>query len=157
MKYIIQAIQEFFKFFIIYWPGSSGRKIRYFYYKNKFKACGKKFYIDEGVIIDSPKSISLGENIWIDRYCVLIAGRAIVENSKRLVERKLNPNFKGKEGELIIKSNVHIAPFCVVQAHAGVEIGENCGLASGTKVYSMSHNIKILKMTWIFLNTNSPL
>lgn len=142
MNQIFQIFSEFIKFFIIYWPGSSGRKIRFYYYKNKFKSCGTKFFIDEGVIIESPQNISVGDNVWIDRYCVLLAGKSVSEKSERIVERKSNPNFTGIEGELIIKKNVHIAPFCVVQAHAGIEIGENCGIAAGTKVYSMSHHYK---------------
>ena len=43
------------------------------------------------------------------------------------------------EGELIIESNVHIAPFCLIQAHGGAYIGQNCALSSGVKVYSLSN------------------
>ena len=39
---------------------------------------------------------------------------------------------------------MHIAPFSLVQAHGGVKIGENVTIASGSKIYSLSHHYKNL-------------
>ena len=48
-------------------------------------------------------------------------------------------NINLAQGELYIGDNVHIAPFCIIQAHGGVFIGNNSGLSSGVKIYSFSN------------------
>lgn len=134
MRYIKTILSDLIKFFIIYLPGSTGRRIRYLYYKRKFKKCGTNVFIDEGVIIQNPEYISFGSNVWVGNGCVLIAGPINLEG--RIVKRKENTNFTWQEGELIFSDNVDIGPFCLIQAHGGVYIGSNCGISSGTKLYS---------------------
>lgn len=143
VRKIYIAFRDLFRLPIIYMPGTLGRKLRYWYYKKKLKKCGKNVIIDEGVIIQNPKWISIGNNVWIDKYCILIAGKANLEGM--LVKRIKNHNFEGQEGELIIGSNVHIAPFCLIQAHSGLKIGNNCGVGAYTAMYSLSHHYKNLK------------
>ncbi|MDI6701314.1 MAG: acyltransferase [bacterium] len=142
LKKFIIVISDFIQFFIIYMPGTIGRKIRYLYYKNKFKACGKNVLIDQGVIIQGAKWISIGNNVWIDQYCILIAGVVDEKESARVFTKKGNPYYSGMGGELIIGNNVHIAPFCTIQAHGGTYIGNNVGIASGSRVYSLSHHYR---------------
>ncbi|MCX8167378.1 MAG: hypothetical protein N3E37_06025, partial [Candidatus Micrarchaeota archaeon] len=55
-------------------PGILGRKIRYFYWSRRFMSCGKNVIIDVGVIIQNPENIRVGNNVWIDKYVILIAG-----------------------------------------------------------------------------------
>ncbi|MFA5865482.1 MAG: acyltransferase [Phycisphaerae bacterium] len=137
MKKIFLAINSIFLFFIIYLPNPLGRKVRYLYYRKKFKRCGKKVYIDEGVIIQNPEYICIGENVWIDKYCVLMAGPVRVEESK--YTKRNNLNFTETEGSLVIGDNIHMAPFCVFQAHSGISIGNGCAFSSGVKIYSLSN------------------
>ena len=137
LRYLGVILNDIVRFFVIYFPGPTGRKLRYLYWKGKFKKCGKNVIIDEGVIIQNPEWISIGDNVWIDKYCILIAGPV---NEKEInLRKKDNKNFKGIEGELIIEENVHLAPFCIIQAHGGVFIGKNCGFSSGVKLYSLSN------------------
>jgi len=117
--------------------GPLGRKLRYWYWSKRFKKCGKNVLIDEGVIIQGAEWISIGDNVWIDKYCILMAGPVNLEG--KIVKKKSNRNFIWNEGELIIEDNVHIAPFCIIQAHGGVYIGKNSGLSSGVKIYSLSN------------------
>ncbi|RTE51719.1 hypothetical protein EHW67_16030 [Arenibacter aquaticus] len=120
--------------------GALGRKLRYFYYKTQFKACGTNIIIEEGVFIENPNSMSLGNDIWIDKDSILLGGPF---NS---IGRKFYR--KGLEeinwGDLILGDNVHIAPFSLVQAHGGVKIGNNVTIGSGSKIYSLSHHYKNL-------------
>ena len=53
-------------------PSSLGRRIRFFYYKRRLGACGKNVQIDIGVIFENPKRINIGDNVWLDNYCILI-------------------------------------------------------------------------------------
>lgn len=139
---ILRNIQQIYRDLvgsvIIGMPGPTGRKMRYWYYKKKFKKCGRNVVIDEGVIIQNPEWISVGDNVWIDRYCVLIAGKR--DWNGKTVKKKAIKGFENMEGELIIGDNVHIAPLCVIQAHGGVFIGNDLGIAAGTKIYSLSHH-----------------
>ncbi len=136
MKSITNVINFIGSYLLCHAPGSIGRRLRYLYYRGKFKSCGYSVTIDTGVVLIGLENISLGNNVWLDTGCILIAGKANFDG--RIVKRK--PASKCiAEGELFIGSDVHLAPFCIVQAHGGVCIGDNCGLSSGVKVYSLSN------------------
>lgn len=133
--------EEFLKFIesmIRSLDGKLGRWLRYSYYRRRLGSCGKDVVIEPGVFFQNPTSIFLGNHIWIDRYAVLVAG-PFSPGARRYAE-KLNPNFKGKKGELLISDGCHIAPFTLIQAHAGLSIGKNVTIASGAKVYTLSHH-----------------
>uniref|UniRef100_A0A7C4NRI9 Acyltransferase n=1 Tax=Thermodesulfobacterium geofontis TaxID=1295609 RepID=A0A7C4NRI9_9BACT len=118
--------------------GVTGRKIRYWYWSKKFKKCGKNVIIDEGVIIQNPQWISIGDNVWIDKYSVLMAG-PVDFGGNSVVKKKKNNSFKWNEGELIIGNEVHIGMFNIIQAHAGVYIGDKVTTSAGVKIYSLSN------------------
>lgn len=117
--------------------GGIGRRIRYWYWSKKFKKCGKNVFIDEGVIIQNPEWISVGDNVWIDKYCILIAGSVNLE--KRIVRRKKNNDFQVRDGELIIGNGVHIGAFNIIQALGGIYIGDFVTTSAGVKIYSLSN------------------
>lgn len=120
--------------------GPIGRKIRYFYYRSQFYSCGNNVIIEEGVFFENPNKMVIGDNIWIDKNVILIAG-AFNENDRNYYEKGIN---KIRWGELIISNRVHIAPFSLLQAHGGMKIGENVTIASGAKLYSLSHHYRNL-------------
>jgi acetyltransferase-like isoleucine patch superfamily enzyme len=103
---------------------------------------GKKVVIEPGVFFQNPTYIFVGNNVWIDRYAVLVAGPFSPNGRKFLV--KENAAYKGKAGELLIADGCHIAPFTLLQAHAGLFIGKNVTIASGAKVYTLSHHYRNL-------------
>ena len=138
IKKIFKAFDDILRFFIIYMPGPTGRKIRYYYWKRKLKKCGKNVIIDEGVIIQGAEYISIGDNVWIDKYCVLMAG-PVKFNNNSVVKRIENKNFKFEEGELIIGNGVHIGIGNIIQAHSGIYIGNNVTTSAGVKMYSLSN------------------
>jgi len=93
--------------------------------------------IDEGVIIQNPEWISIGDNVWIDKYCLLIAG--LVNLKGVILKKRINSNFTWQEGELIIGSGVHIGAFSIIQAHGGVYMGDYVTASAGVKIYSLSN------------------
>lgn len=119
--------------------GPLGRKLRYWYWSKRFKKCGKNVIIDEGVIIQGPEWISVGDNVWIDKYCILMAGPVNLE--KLIVKNRQINDFKGAIGELIIGSEVHIGIFNIIQAHGGVYIGNKVTTSAGVKIYSLSNYV----------------
>lgn len=133
---IIATLKSLIKFVIIYMPNPLGTKIRYLYYGRKFKSMGKNVRIDEGVIIEGAEWISVGDNVWIDRYCVLLAGQ--LDLLGRVCKVKKNRDFVWEEGELIIGNDIHVATGCIIQAYGGFYIGDHGGLGPGTKIYSLT-------------------
>lgn len=120
--------------------GKLGQKLRAFYYSRRLGSCGKNLIIEEGVIIQGLKDIYFGDNVWIDKYCILTAGKISVltdENCRK--KMKTYSGYDVKEGELRIGNHVHLTPYCLIQAHGGVYIGDHVGLASGVKLYSLSN------------------
>ncbi|MGJ0359251.1 acyltransferase [Aliarcobacter cryaerophilus] len=115
--------------------GSIGEKLRYFYYKYRLQYCGKNVIIKENVYFDNCKSIIIDDNTMIDRNVILMAGNV---NLTKYKHRKMsNVKFSENEGVLFIGKNTHIAPNCILQAHAGIKISDNCGISSGVKIYSL--------------------
>lgn len=119
--------------------GGIGERIRYRLYKSRFKSCGVNVKFGIGVSIVAPECVTIGDNVWIDDYCILIAGMPPTF-SGREVRRFKNDHYDGENGHLVIGCGVHIAPFCLVNAFGGgISIGDYCALASGVKMYSMTN------------------
>ncbi len=135
LKIPFLVLRDIGKFFVIYMPGGFGTKLRYLYYKNKLKSCGKNVIIDLGVHIDGAELISIGDNVYIDKYCIISTGKKLIGD----IKRKQNHDFSGEEGEIIIGNNIHIAQFCIIMGYGGVEIGDNSVMSSGTKIYSLTN------------------
>lgn len=142
VRYMTRAFWTPVEALITYWPNPVGIPLRCAFYRKKLKHLGEKATIDEGVHIINPEHVSIGDNTWIDKNVILIAGKPEIE--KRRVFWKKNEHYNGEVGELSIGRNCHIAPNVVIQAHGGVRIGDCVGIASGSKLYSMSHHYRNL-------------
>ncbi|TXD81371.1 hypothetical protein ESY86_09840 [Subsaximicrobium wynnwilliamsii] len=138
---MIKLVKQLVESFIRNIGGVFGIKLRYLYYKHQFKTCGSKIIIEPGVFFENAEFMVFGSNIWIDKNVILVGGafnstgRNFSQKGKTLV----------KWGELNISDGVHIAPFTLIQAHGGVKIGKNVTVASGSKIYSLSHHYKNLE------------
>lgn len=127
-------------------PDPLGTRLRYLYWKRRLRFLGKDVRFGVGVRISNPEFVSIGDNTWIDDYVVILAGPP--GRGNRIFRYKPNPAYSGDEGEVKIGDNCHIALFVVLQGHGGIFIGNNCGIASGSLLYSMSHHYR---------NPNEPL
>ncbi|MDC3315666.1 hypothetical protein OAV81_02850 [Candidatus Thioglobus sp.] len=133
--------------------GGVGQKIRYVYYKKRFVKCGKDVKIGIGVVLQGCEFMEIGNNVWIDDYCIIIAGET-GEMSDREVIKIRNKSFSGEEGYVYIGNNIHFAPFCIIHGYGGVEIKDYVGFSSGVKLYSMSNHYKSMKNTSMVTYTN---
>ena len=124
--------------------GGIGQRIRYLYYKNRFKNCGTNVKIGIGVVLQGCDFIKIGDNVWIDDYCTIIAGET-GNMQDREVKILKNKSFSGIEGYIYIGSNIHFAPYCLIHGFGGVEIKDFVGFSSGVKLYSMSNHYKSFK------------
>lgn len=141
VKKLFRLLFDPFILLIIYWPGELGFILRGKYYRKKLKSIGKDVKIDVGVHFQNPQFISIGNNCWIDRGVVIIAG--IDSSSREKILRSSTEKFKGKPGEVIISDNVHVGIGCIISGiSSGVYIGNNCCFSAGCKVYAFSHHYK---------------
>jgi acetyltransferase-like isoleucine patch superfamily enzyme len=125
---------------IVNLPGEAGMALRQVVYRRRVRHLGRDVIFEPGVQLVGAEHMSFGDNCWIDKYVVLLAGPP--DRGERIIARKDNPDFAVAEGELVIGPNTHIASHVVVSAHGGVTIGANAGVASGARVYSLSHHYR---------------
>lgn len=76
-----------------------------------FKACGKDVKISRFARFYSPKTISIGNNVRIDDFCIL-------------------------SGNITIGSHVHISAYVALYGAMGIEIGDYSGISPKSVVYS---------------------
>ncbi len=134
-KMLLIIFHDLLMFVIIYLPGESGKRLRYMYYHKKFGNCGRNVDIDVGVVFEGIQYISIGENVRIDKYCIISTGKKL----SGILNKKSNEYFNYQEGEIIIGNNVHIAQFSLIMGYGGVFIGDDGALSSGTKIYSLTN------------------
>ena len=83
---------------------------------------GRPIHIGRYVVLNGSRGkISLGENVRINSFCYL--------------------TVEGQKGHIRIGDNSHVDSMCCLHGHGGLEIGQNCGLGSGTVVYTQRAQI----------------
>ncbi len=137
MRKVFTVFNNLILYFIMYIPGLLGKKIRYMYYKNKFKSCGKNVNIGLGVVLNGLKSISIGNDVCIDDYAHISAGK--IEGFKGQIRMKKNKHFEFNDGEVVIGSNVHIAHYAYINGHGGLQINDAAGLGARATIYSITN------------------
>lgn len=98
---------------------------------------GSDVTISEGVYFSQPKKISIGNNVWIDRGAILIAGVVDVSNVK-----SGSNALQVTEGMITVGNNSHIGIRTVIQGHGGIHIGDNFTSSTDVKLYSLSNDVK---------------
>jgi len=133
-------ISDCLQFFIAYWPGPLGFKMRTSYYRRKLKHLGKNVIIDTGVFFQNPGFIAIGDNCWIDKNVVLMAG---LDNSEREKIIKKNEKYPGNPGEIYVGNGVHIGIGGIFSGiSSGIYISNYCGFSADCKVYSFTSHYR---------------
>lgn len=118
-------------------PGASGRAIRRWYWGRRMAHLGRRVAIDEGVRIDRPELISIGDDSWIDRGVILIAGEPRPgRETRQRGAAGTNP------GTLRIGERCHIGPYSILSGIGGLEIGDEVTVSVGGRIYSLSHHYR---------------
>ena len=118
-----------------------GRVLRAAYWKSRVREFGKDVIIDIGAKAIGWENVSIGDNSWIDRNVILETGQ--IDKSKFSVFVK-KTSSEVEEGRLKIGKCCHISKNVVIQSLGGVFIGDYSGIASGSKIYSLSHHYRNL-------------
>jgi len=142
-KILLRTPGEIIWMLISHYPGELGIFLRYRYMKRRLKYLGEKVIIDTGVCFQNPELISIGDNCWIDKNVIILAG---MDQSNREKVLTKNTHYPGAPGEVFIGKNVHIGPFCILSGiSAGIYISDECGLSAHSKIYSFSHHYRSKK------------
>jgi acetyltransferase-like isoleucine patch superfamily enzyme len=120
-------------------PGAIGQKVRYFYFKNRFKVCGTNVRICEGVIFENPENISIGNDVIIHPYSVLTAMPNSHSYKNRILKVIKNENYTRKNGEIIIGNEVGIGVYNIINGYGGVKICNRVTTSARVSIYSLSH------------------
>ncbi len=120
-------------------PGPIGQKIRYFYFKNRFKECGINVRICEGVIIENPENISIGSDVIIHPYSILTAMPNSHTYKNRILKIIKNEDYMGKKGEIIIGNEVGIGLYNILNGYGGLKICDRVTTSARVSIYSLSH------------------
>lgn len=120
---------------VVYLPGPSGIRIRRFFYSYKFKSCGANLVVEVGVSIEGAEFVSVGNNVFIDKYCLISAGDQL---QGRIFE-KTNDGFSGRRGEIVLGNDIHLCQYCILSGYGGIDVADNTVLSAGCKVYSLTN------------------
>jgi galactoside O-acetyltransferase len=131
--------------------GSVGFRLRHLYWRSRLGDLGKGAIIGRWVTFESPKDIFIGAYTWIDHHVIISAG---TDDDERPTHFKENTSFTKKKGQVHIGTHCHIAPFVILNGLGGLQIGNRCGLAAGSKVYSLSHHYRLPGIDEVFVFSN---
>jgi len=120
------------------WPGVSGYVVRRFWYRMRFKHLGKRVRIEPNAYFFGHGRISIGDDTQIDIGTIIAAGPST--QGKAEVHKINNPYFTLSEGEVSIGKGVHVTAGVAILGSSGVQIGDYCGLAGGTRLISTTRH-----------------
>jgi galactoside O-acetyltransferase len=75
------------------------------------KSYGKNVFVSRNAVFYDAGRISIGDNVRIDDFCIII-------------------------GDVTIGSNIHIAPYCALYGKYGIKLSDYCGLSARVTIYS---------------------
>jgi acetyltransferase-like isoleucine patch superfamily enzyme len=119
--------------------GPLGVRLRRIVYRSCLCRCGKGLVIDTGVSLIEPGWISVGDNVWIDKNVVIIAGPAPCQER---VEVRTNGSGTVEPGRVTIGSGAHIGIGTVIQGHGGIMIGERFTTSPYCLIFSRSNDYR---------------
>jgi acetyltransferase-like isoleucine patch superfamily enzyme len=110
-------------------PGRTGFRLRRTFWRRRLGALGTHPRLGQGLLIDAPSSVSLGDGFESDLNVTLAASDG---------------------GSLSIGDNVNLGGNVTVDASAGgvIRIGDNTGIAMGSVLRSSGHEFRDPNVLW---------
>ncbi|MDD5297432.1 MAG: hypothetical protein PHU46_11015 [Rhodocyclaceae bacterium] len=140
LKQIISIPSALLQMVITYLPGDVGNVLRSRYWRKRLGFLGQGAIIDVGVHFVNPEYIEIGDNCWIDRHVMILAG---IDKSRREKVVRTCDGFQGKSGFVHIGRNIHVATGCILSGiDAGIFVDDDCGFSAGCRVYAFSHHYR---------------
>ncbi len=119
-------------------PGRIGSMLRCAYYRSRGARLGSRVRIDPLVHIDHPDMVRIGDDSWLDRGAILIAGSPRQGRETRVID----VGDEVEAGRIEIGRRCHVGPFTVLSGMGGLRLEDDVTLSAGTKAYSLSHHFR---------------
>lgn len=137
MKRLSQAFSSLWEDLIRPLSGPVGARLRRAWYSARAHRCGARLTIEPGVHLIGVEHMSFGDDCWIDRNAVLIAGPLAPS-----AEVSHRGPAEAPAGRIILGGRCHLGIGTIIQGHGGVEIGDNFTTSAGCKLYSVSNDVR---------------
>jgi acetyltransferase-like isoleucine patch superfamily enzyme len=138
VRRVRRAIADLVGAAVLVVPGTIGSVLRVAYYRARGATLGRRVRIDSGVLVDRPDLVTIGDDSWVDRYALIIAGPPRAGRETRHVGAS-RPELVGR---IVVGARCHVGPHTIVSGIGGVEIGDDVTLSAGVKLYSLSHHMR---------------
>lgn len=132
---VTNFIKSLILLFVTHLPSGPGNKLRYYYYKRRLNYCGKNVTIDTGTVLEGCSFISIGDNVHIDKNCLISTANKL---QGKIFER-IHDKWQISKPNVVIGNNVHLVQNCIIMGYGGVRIGDNCTMSAYSKIYSLSN------------------
>lgn len=120
--------------------GGAGQRLRYQYYRCRLRGCGRNVRIDEGVVIQNPESIVIGNDVWLLPYSILTGRGLDPIPESRIVRHRRGAVSQGEDEPLLeIGDQTSIGAFNILHGFGGLRIGKRVTTSARVSVYSFSH------------------
>jgi acetyltransferase-like isoleucine patch superfamily enzyme len=119
--------------------GGLGQRIRFIYYRRRFRVCGVNVKIDEGVVFYNPENIEIGSDVWFMQYSIITAKPLKLKTKERALIKKNNKDFNKEIGTITFGSEIQIGAFNILQGYGGICIDDKVTTSARVSIYSHSH------------------
>lgn len=142
-KLLMKSVNAIWLMTITHLPGDIGLVLRNRHWKKRLKHLGQNVRIDTGVYFQNPGFISIGDNCWLDKGVMILAGLDISSREKIVLK---NRDYNGEPGVVYIGRNIHIGPGGIISGiSAGVYVSDDCGFSANCKIFAFSHHYRSRK------------
>lgn len=115
-------------------PGAfASRVLRPAFWRTRLRHLGKGVSIEEGVLIENPSYVTIGDGCWLARGAVIRAGPVQPRPGGRMVR---GPSRPVADGVVEIGNGVHIMEYATVGGKGGLVLGNNAAIGSRASLYT---------------------
>lgn len=118
--------------------GGAGERLRFQWYKRRFKKCGNNVRIKESVIFYNPQNIEVGSNVVIMAN-TLIDGPDDNPRENNFSKVQENKNYNHPRISIVIGNEIQIGPYNLISGLGGIIIKDKVTLSARVSLYSSSH------------------
>jgi acetyltransferase-like isoleucine patch superfamily enzyme len=107
---------------------------------------GRDVIIEEGVVIQNPEYVSIGDECWLAKGVVLRAGPLRPKASTRVVR---GPNTDVEEGVITLGRGVHVMEYASIGGKGGLRIGDHAAIGSRASVYTYTQVTRVPDVMYV--------
>lgn len=140
MTKVVRVLQSVIESLIRNIGGGLGQRIRYVYYRHRLHRCGKNVRIAEGVLLENPQNLAIGDDVWFLPYSIVTAPSDEPIPKDRIIVKAATHQEHGPSDRLLeIGSQTSIGAYNILHGFGGLRIGNRVTTSARVSIYSFSH------------------